>query len=1209
MGKPDFSNLVKTIQPDLLIHDILQPWAGAIASLQNIPSVSFFTSGATMFSYFCHLEMHPGVKFPFPEIHLSKFELSMALGNMEAYKSEEKDPDDEAFWTNDGIILVNSSREIEGKYMDYLSGMINKKIIPIGALVQDPSNDVYDDSKMIMEWLRGKNEFSRVFVSFGSEYFLKKEEIEEITIGLELSNVNFIWIIRFPKGEEMRVEEALPKGFLERVGERGVILEKWAPQAKILSHSSVGGFVSHCGWNSLMESIDYGVPIIAMPMHLDQPMNAKLVVELGVGVEVRRDDNGRLQRDEISKVIRDVVIGKTGEELKRKVVEKRDSIRLRSREEVEEVAKKLAQLSCGVLFSFTYLEKLNLALNNFNNTQIPKGIQNLKYLSHLNLSNAGFGGQVPFELSLMKRLVSLDISSVFPGIQPLKVENPNLKLLLQNLTGLKELYLDGVDISAQGKEWCQLLLGGFFPGMIFRIPTLENLDLSNNELLSGSIPEFPQGSSLKTVVLSYTNFSGSLPDSLSNLSMLSKIDLTNSKFSGPIPSTLANLTELVNVDLSLNSFIGLIPPFYMSKKLTYTDLSRNSLTGSLSYLHFEGLSHLVYINFGYNLLNGSIPQSLLSLPSLQKLMLSNNQFSGKVEEFSTLHYSSGLYELDLSSNRLEGPIPESFFKLESLTILLLSYNNFNGTVHLEKIQRLRHLTKLELSYNNLSSFLDLSNNQITGEIPSWIWEIGNGALVQLNHSCNFLVDLQKPYQIPKNIAVLDLHSNQLRGELLLPPQAVYVDYSSNKFEKPIPLDFGYNVSFFVFSSLANNSLTGAIPLSLCNAGYLQVLDLSFNNLSGGIPPCLVQNIDSLGVLSLGRNNVSGDIPNKVSVNCGLKTLDLNNNNLVGKLPLSLEKCKSLEIMNVGNNNIVDSFPCMLSPSLRVLVLRSNRFHGELRCLKSWPNLQIVDIAYNNFSGHLYPESSSSWRAMMLNDDAELRRNHLRFKFLPLNNFFFQDEVTLTIKGLELKLVKILGDFASVDFSCNNFQGEIPDAIGDLSSLYLLNLSYNTLTGLIPKSFGNLTQLGSLDLSMNQLTGVIPMELAGLTFLSVLNLSYNKLFGQIPNGPQFQIPSASFEGNTGLCGFPANISCSITDENEDVSPPKLGHETEIEWDYISAALGYVVGLGSIIWLLLCCQSVRQKYFEHVDQVLVKIFYRQDRKQRRGGRVLRNQVRRQ
>ncbi|KAK6137884.1 hypothetical protein DH2020_028374 [Rehmannia glutinosa] len=347
MAKPNFLNLVKTLHPDLLIFDILQPWAGAIASLQNIPSVTFFTSGAAMFSYFYHLGMHPGDNFPFPAIQLSKFELSMALGIMESHESEEKDPDDEAFQRNDGIILVNSSRDIEGKYMDYLSGMINKKIMPTGALVQDPCNEVYDDSEMIMEWLRGKNEFSSVFVSFGSEYFLKKEEIEEIAIGLELSNVNFIWIIRFPKGEEMRVEEALPEGFLERVGERGMILEKWAPQAKILSHSSVGGFVSHCGWNSLLESIDYGVPVIAMPVHLDQPLNAKLVVELGVGVEVKRDDNGRFHRDEISKVIRDVVIGQTGEVLRRKIGEKRESIRLRSRDEVEEVAKKLAQL-CGL---------------------------------------------------------------------------------------------------------------------------------------------------------------------------------------------------------------------------------------------------------------------------------------------------------------------------------------------------------------------------------------------------------------------------------------------------------------------------------------------------------------------------------------------------------------------------------------------------------------------------------------------------------------------------------------------------------------------------------------------------------------------------------------------------------------------------------------------------------------------------------------------
>ncbi|KAK6137868.1 hypothetical protein DH2020_028376 [Rehmannia glutinosa] len=332
MAKPNFSNLVKSLQPDLLIHDIFQGWAAKVASQHDIPSVTFMSSGATMMSYFCHLLIHPGVKFPFPAIELDKFELAMAVGYMEDYKNAERDADeeDEAFWGNNEIILVSSSREIKGKYMDYLSELTNKEIIPIGVLVdQDyPCNQVYDDdSEMIMEWLMAKDEFLTVFVSFGSEYFLNKEEIEEMAIGLELSNVTFIWVVRFPKGEEMGIEEAFPKGFIERVGERGKIVKKWAPQAEILNHSSIGGFVSHCGcWNSLKESIDYGVPIIAMPMHRDQPMNAKLVVELGVVVEVKRDDDGKFRREEISKVIRDVVIG---ENVRRKVGEKRESVRLR----------------------------------------------------------------------------------------------------------------------------------------------------------------------------------------------------------------------------------------------------------------------------------------------------------------------------------------------------------------------------------------------------------------------------------------------------------------------------------------------------------------------------------------------------------------------------------------------------------------------------------------------------------------------------------------------------------------------------------------------------------------------------------------------------------------------------------------------------------------------------------------------------------------
>ncbi|KAK7852317.1 beta-d-glucosyl crocetin beta-1 [Quercus suber] len=123
--------------------------------------------------------------------------------------------------------------------------------------------------------------------------------MEEIAHGLELSKVDFIWIVRFPVGEKIKLGKALPEGFLERVGERGIVVEDWAPQAKILRHSSIGGFVSHCGWSSVIESIKFGVPIIAIPMQFEQPLNARVVEEVGVAMEVKRDRDGKLERVEL----------------------------------------------------------------------------------------------------------------------------------------------------------------------------------------------------------------------------------------------------------------------------------------------------------------------------------------------------------------------------------------------------------------------------------------------------------------------------------------------------------------------------------------------------------------------------------------------------------------------------------------------------------------------------------------------------------------------------------------------------------------------------------------------------------------------------------------------------------------------------------------------------------------------------------------------
>ncbi|KAL2464694.1 UDP-glycosyltransferase 91B1 [Forsythia ovata] len=134
---------------------------------------------------------------------------------------------------------------------------------------------------------------------------------KKIARGLELSNTNFIWGLRFPKGEEHKLEETLPKGFLERVSERGLVVEGWAPQLKNLGHDNIGGFLSHCGWNSVLERVHFGIPIIAVPMHLDQPVIARFVEDIGVGVEVVRDSKGQLHKERLTEVIKQVVMGKS----------------------------------------------------------------------------------------------------------------------------------------------------------------------------------------------------------------------------------------------------------------------------------------------------------------------------------------------------------------------------------------------------------------------------------------------------------------------------------------------------------------------------------------------------------------------------------------------------------------------------------------------------------------------------------------------------------------------------------------------------------------------------------------------------------------------------------------------------------------------------------------------------------------------------------
>ncbi|KAL2577535.1 hypothetical protein AAZV13_16G140900 [Glycine max] len=173
---------------------------------------------------------------------------------------------------------------------------------------------------------------------------------------------------------------------------------------------------------------------------------------------------------------------------------------------------------------------------------------------------------------------------------------------------------------------------------------------------------------------------------------------------------------------------------------------------------------------------------------------------------------------------------------------------------------------------------------------------------------------------------------------------------------------------------------------------------------------------------------------------------------------------------------------------------------------------------------------------------------------------YSDSVTITTKAITMTMDKIPKGFVSIDLSKNGFEGEIPNAIGELHALRGLNLSHNRIIGPIPQSMGNLTNLESLDLSSNMLTGGIPTELSNLNFLEVLNLSNNHLAGEIPRGQQFStFTNDSYEGNSGLCGLPLTIKCSKDPEQHSPTSTTLRREGGFGFGWKPVAIGYGCGM--------------------------------------------------
>ncbi|GLJ32122.1 hypothetical protein SUGI_0646750 [Cryptomeria japonica] len=195
--------------------------------------------------------------------------------------------------------------------------------------------------RIIFSWETKSWENPKHLVTVGL-HIPNKEQVAELAKGLEESHVPFLWVLRSPRynddstsSAEERARALLPEGFEERTRERGVVYCKWAPQQQILCHSSTGGFVSHCGWSSVLEAVKFGVKIIALPMHIIQGLDGRLVAEeLCIGMEIGREEDGSFRAEEIRRCVRYVMVGEEG----RRVAENMDKVRekLFGEEEIQE---------------------------------------------------------------------------------------------------------------------------------------------------------------------------------------------------------------------------------------------------------------------------------------------------------------------------------------------------------------------------------------------------------------------------------------------------------------------------------------------------------------------------------------------------------------------------------------------------------------------------------------------------------------------------------------------------------------------------------------------------------------------------------------------------------------------------------------------------------------------------------------------------------
>ena len=554
------------------------------------------------------------------------------------------------------------------------------------------------------------------------------------------------------------------------------------------------------------------------------------------------------------------------------------------------------------------------------------------------------------------------------------------------------------------------------------------------------------------------NLSGTLPAALANLTSLTHLYMPDNSLSGEIPPELGNLTNLVGLGLRGNDLEGTIPP------------------------ELGNLSDLALLLLGENQLEGEIPRELGKLRNLLLLHLQDNQLTGPIPP--DLGVLSGLIRLSLRDNQLTGVIPAALGNLTNLEGLWLYGNELSGKIP-------RALGDVAIRGTLQEAYL-ASNDDLTDCIP-----VGLEAVPE-----NDFQDLGLPYCPLSYSSHMD--ANYLRNALTVfynatgGPQGTWSNSENWLTDKPLGEwygittadELGENTTEMVGLDLRKNGLTGQLPGMLGYLRNLETLDLSDNELTGPIP-ANYGDLNTLLNLNLGGNQLTGLIPAELSNNYVLANLYLYRNQLTGEIPEQLGNLYGLRTLSLPRNQLTGRLPARLSrlANLRWLNLENNQLTGKIPPeLGDLTELHGLGLGHNALWGELPEELGKleNLRELYLDDQNIFRVYSVT---TPDHYGYYNNDDTFWLHGPIPDTLGELMDLEILDLSDNRLSEAIPDSLGSLDNLISLYLGDNRLSGTIPTALGNLSYLKNLDLGGNQLEGEIPGSLGSLPLIAV-DLYYN-----------------------------------------------------------------------------------------------------------------------